>query len=322
MDEPLVSIIIPTYNRAHIIGRAINSVRNQTYQKFEIIIVDDHSTDNTEKIIRKIKDPRIHFIRQNKNYGPAVARNVGIKAAKGDFIAFLDSDDEWMPSKLEEEMKILLNARSHIAFVSSNSLRLIGNIKILARVKKNRKFPIGNSLISTLFRRNVFNEIGFFDKNLRCLEDWDMFIRITRKYGFLTINKQLTLIHSSQDNLSKNKFFVMRDLKYFLKKNSKKLSKKLKLLAVIYTITGLNPISEKKAKKERVYSALRHIINNIYPEIIAIIPLFAYFYGGYFFYELTIKIMSKLISLGPNWRLSDKISLSNLIKNYENQIFQ
>ena len=97
MKNPTVSVIIPTYNRAHLVGRAIKSVLNQTYRDFEIIVVDDGSTDNTKDIIKEFqkKDKRIKYIPYEKNKGGSAARNTGIKAAKGEYIAFLDSDDEW-----------------------------------------------------------------------------------------------------------------------------------------------------------------------------------------------------------------------------------
>ena len=98
-NQSKVSVIIPTYNRAYLISRAINSVLNQTYQDFEIIIVDDGSTDNTEEVIKEFqeKDERIKYIRHKNNKGEAAARNTGIKAAKNEYISFQDSDDESFP---------------------------------------------------------------------------------------------------------------------------------------------------------------------------------------------------------------------------------
>lgn len=98
---PTVSVVIPTYNRAHLVGRAIQSVLNQTYQDFEIIVVDDGSTDNTEEVVKSFNDPRIRYIRHDQNRGGSAARNTGIKMARGEYIAFQDSDDEWLPEKLE-----------------------------------------------------------------------------------------------------------------------------------------------------------------------------------------------------------------------------
>ncbi|GAH74960.1 unnamed protein product, partial [marine sediment metagenome] len=129
-NKPTVSVIIPTYNRAYLIGRAIQSVLNQTYQDFEIIVVDDGSTDDTEEIVRSFKDKRIGYVRHEKNKGAAAARNTGIKAAKSEYIAFQDSDDEWLPEKLEKQMKVFENAPPEVGVVYTDFLRIKGNKKI------------------------------------------------------------------------------------------------------------------------------------------------------------------------------------------------
>ena len=101
IQNPLVSIIIPTFNRGYILPRAIKSALSQTYQNIELIIIDDGSTDNTEEIVKDFSDPRIQYIRYSENKGRPAARNKGIKKSKGDFFAFLDSDDEYPPEKIE-----------------------------------------------------------------------------------------------------------------------------------------------------------------------------------------------------------------------------
>ena len=102
--SPVVSVIIPTYNRAHLIGRAIRSVLDQTYQDWELIVVDDASTDDIPGIVKGFTDGRVKYIRHDENKGAAAARNTGIQAARGAYIAFLDSDDEWLPEKLERQV--------------------------------------------------------------------------------------------------------------------------------------------------------------------------------------------------------------------------
>lgn len=106
MNE-LVSVIMPSYNTANFIEESINSVLNQTHQNFELIIVDDCSTDNTDEIIAGIKDERIKYIKNEKNSGAAVSRNRALREAKGKWIAFLDSDDVWLPEKLEKQIAFM-----------------------------------------------------------------------------------------------------------------------------------------------------------------------------------------------------------------------
>ena len=101
----MVSVIIPTYNRGPLIGRAIASVLNQTYKDIEVLVIDDASTDYTETVVDSIKDERLHYYKLEKNGGACRARNVGISKAQGEYIAFLDSDDEWMSNKIELQYK-------------------------------------------------------------------------------------------------------------------------------------------------------------------------------------------------------------------------
>ena len=115
--SPIVSVIIPTYNRVYLLGRAIRSVLTQTYQDFEIIVVDDGSTDNIEDVVTNFNDSRIKYIRHEKNKGGAVARNTGIKAARSKYSAFLDSDDEWLSDKLKQQIECLENSDEEVGVV-------------------------------------------------------------------------------------------------------------------------------------------------------------------------------------------------------------
>ena len=120
-SKPQVTVIIPAYNRAYVISRSIASVLAQTYPYFEIIVVDDGSVDNTEAVVKSFKDSRIKYIRHEVNKGISAVRNTGINEAAGEYIAFLDSDDEWLPTKLEKQMHILKNKslRVSVAYTMS-----------------------------------------------------------------------------------------------------------------------------------------------------------------------------------------------------------
>ena len=115
--SPLVSVIIPTHNRADLVPLAIQSVLQQTYTNLECIVVDDASTDNTEETVRTIIDERIIYLRHENNKHASAARNTGIKYARGEFIAFLDDDDEWLPTKLEKQVPFLLNLHEKVGMI-------------------------------------------------------------------------------------------------------------------------------------------------------------------------------------------------------------
>lgn len=124
-ERPTVSVILPTYNRAHLLERAIQSVLDQTYPDFEIIVVDDASIDNTVNIIKGIINERIRYIRHEKNKGAAAARNTGIKLAKGKYIAFQDSDDEWLRDKLEKQIKIFETVSPEVGVVYTSDISIL-----------------------------------------------------------------------------------------------------------------------------------------------------------------------------------------------------
>ena len=108
MERNLITVIIPTYNRAHLIKDAAYSVLNQSYKNIELIIIDDCSTDDTAEVVKSINDPRLNYHRLEKNSGACIARNKGIELARGDYISFNDSDDKWLENKLEEQLEFLL----------------------------------------------------------------------------------------------------------------------------------------------------------------------------------------------------------------------
>ena len=126
---PLISIIIPTYNREYTLLFSIKSVLNQTYKNFELLVVDDGSEDDTESLVKKISDPRVRYIRHKKKLGANSARNTGIMASKGNYIAFNDSDDEWLPEKLMKQVLAMVFSGKtvKVAFSGLTRIRMNGN---------------------------------------------------------------------------------------------------------------------------------------------------------------------------------------------------
>ena len=123
--SPQVSIIIPLYNKAPYLARTLTSIQRQTFSDFEIIVVDDGSTDGGADIVRALNDARVRLIRQH-NLGPGAARNAGITAARAEFVAFLDADDEWLPGYLEHGMSVFKRGRSDVVSVTSGYITLPG----------------------------------------------------------------------------------------------------------------------------------------------------------------------------------------------------
>ncbi len=121
---PKVSVVVLTHNRRRLLRRAISSILNQTFQDFEIVLVDDASTDNTPEVVRSFGDARIKYIRHEVNKGEAGSRNTGVTSSSGDYIAFLDDDDEWLPEKLEQQVRLLDSSPSQVGAVYTGFLKI------------------------------------------------------------------------------------------------------------------------------------------------------------------------------------------------------
>lgn len=200
-----VSVIIPLYNKAEWVKRAIDSVLSQTFQDFEIVIVDDGSTDGGDKIVEKINDARIKFIRQH-NAGAAAARNTGITNSKGQWIAFLDADDVWLPDNLMSHIG-LLKKHPTIEWSTGFSNRRLsdGTLNEVSFKKNSRQLfrggVIADSFIfvcngggldtdGVMIRKKIFDRVGLMDTNLKTAEDVDMWLRIALEYPRLAhLNK-------------------------------------------------------------------------------------------------------------------------------------
>lgn len=212
-----VSIIIPTYNRAHLIERSIQSILNQTYEDFELLIVDDGSTDNTQEVVEGINDFRIRYIPCEENGGAAKARNIGIAEAKYDYIAFQDSDDEWHSDKLEKQMKVMQTSSADTGLVYCeyhyNGLNGIEDIcpdrKISLEQKSGNIFPqlLAGNMIGTpvmLVKRECFDKVGVFNENFPCMEDYELVLRIAREYRIEFIPEVLLEVHANYQSVTNN----------------------------------------------------------------------------------------------------------------------
>ena len=206
-----ISIIIPTFERKHLIGRALDSVLKQTQPACEVIVIDDGSSDGTAGWIKKAY-PSIILIEQ-KNKGVSAARNTGIRNAKSKWVALLDSDDEWLPEKLETQVELLQKNEGKL-FCHTNEIWIRNGVRVNP-MKKHQKF--GGMIFSkcldicrispssALFCKTLLDDAGWFDETLPICEDYDLWLRITAKFPVLFIDNPLIIKYGGhRDQLSRS----------------------------------------------------------------------------------------------------------------------
>jgi glycosyltransferase involved in cell wall biosynthesis len=212
---PEVSVIMPTYNRAHLVDRAIQSVLNQTFQDFEIIVINNYSKDNTIDVINSFNDKRIKLINFRNNGIIAKSRNQGLMKSAGDYIAFLDDDDIWEPEKLEKQIEVLRNAPEAVGAVYTGMILLDKQGRIIKKVIPKYRGNIFYLLLTKSYidsasalvvKKECFEHVGFFDESedLGVGDDWDMWIRIAQHYKFNFIPEVLVKIYFHGKNITTN----------------------------------------------------------------------------------------------------------------------
>ena len=226
---PEISIILPTYNRAHLLSRAIDSVLNQTYQNFELIIIDDGSSDDTTKIISDYKSPYIKYIKFKKNKGANIARNIGIQSARGKYIAFQDSDDKWHEGKLEKQIDIIKSNLNNVQIVFSSFWYIESGGRKYSPINADylKSSHIKNEIIknnfiamsSALIERKCFDENGLLDESLSRYQDWELFIRFSQYYDFKFINEPLVDVYREVDSISMDSYAAIKGIEIILKRH-------------------------------------------------------------------------------------------------------
>jgi len=215
---PQVSVIIPTYNAARYLSDAIDSVLAQTYDEFEIIVVDDGSTDETPGVVNKY-DSRVCYLSQ-QNAGVAAARNRGISESKGKYIAFLDADDTWFPNKLEKQMAVLAASEGsrvcYSAFLEvTQDLSPVGVRRSLRHSSAIEDLLLrGNvigSICTVVAERELFEKLGGFDATLSQCADWDMWVRMGTETEFLYLDDVLVTYRQHGTNMSRNAALLETD---------------------------------------------------------------------------------------------------------------
>lgn len=209
---PIISVVIPSYNRGHCLKKCLESVLNQTFQDIEVIVVDDASTDETNALIMALSDPRIRYIAHEVNRGGAAARNTGIKAAQGEFVAFLDSDDTWVPQKLEKQLALLNEKGLEYGYVYSWFIRNNPQGEELGRDHFSIDGPALDKLLernfigtfsSIMVRRSALLSVDGLDEKMKSCQDWDLFIRLSRITKVCCVEEYL--VHYLQNRKDKHR---------------------------------------------------------------------------------------------------------------------
>lgn len=259
--KPLVSVIIPTRDRFKLLKRSLESVLNQTYEKIEVIVIDDASRDETNKFLRSVEDERLKFIRLTKRRGAAGARNIGLRKSKGGLIAFNDDDDLWLQEKLEKQVRALTKADEKVGVVYSRIKRLYG--------KKKRYFPgdeikkkEGNlrkpllldnfiALPVALVKRECLIKVGLFDERLACLEDWELWLRISRFFDFKYLPETLVKSPVLSRGITSSRAAGFEATRLIFQKHLPRIKKDKKILAAWQFRLGVLYYQQRKMKRAR-----------------------------------------------------------------------
>ncbi|OGJ85033.1 MAG: hypothetical protein A2268_16065 [Candidatus Raymondbacteria bacterium RifOxyA12_full_50_37] len=225
-ESPLVSVIIPTYNRCKMVEQAVASILCQTYAAYECIVVDDGSTDSTASCLQERFGSRITVLQQ-ENRGVSAARNVGIRAAQGRFIAFLDSDDEWKPEKLRNQVDFMA-ANPGLRICQTNEVWMRKGVRVNPRKDHCKKAgdifaeSLERCMItpsSVLCEKSLLEETGLFDENLPACEDYDLWLRVTCAYEIGLVPELLLVRNggrpdqlSAQHSLDKYRIMALKKL--------------------------------------------------------------------------------------------------------------
>src|SRR5690554_2731809 len=223
MNKGLVSILMPVYNGSLFLDRSINSVQEQSYSNWELIIIDDASTDSSVQVIQKfLDDDRIVLKKNAKNLGISSSRNKGLNYSKGEIIAILDQDDEWLPQKLEKQMALFNKIDSTVGLVYCNTKVEVTNGKSQAfkkdiapgdTIEENLKKLFLTNFLSSLtvvFRKECIDKVGNFNEDIKWGgDDYDLWLRIATQYKFVFVDEVLCIRHEHGKNFSHSKKKMM-----------------------------------------------------------------------------------------------------------------
>jgi glycosyltransferase involved in cell wall biosynthesis len=253
-QPPLVSVVIPTHNREELVTRAIASVLEQTCRDLECIVVDDASTDGTEAAVNGNGDARLRYLKNDTNKGAPASRNRGIREARGRYVALLDDDDEWLPEKLEKQLRLFDSALGRVGLIYSGFYYVSGksgeNISTFQPIHKGSVYPelLKGCILGSptpLIKKECFEQAGGFDESLPGCQDWDMWLRIAKVCDFDFISEPLARHYVHGMQISANLAAKIKARTLLLQKHYGDIRKEpgilytqLKGLAILYFLNG------------------------------------------------------------------------------------
>lgn len=258
MQEETVSVIIPSYNRAHLIEKSVRSVLAQTYKNLEVIVVDDASTDNTEATVRSISDSRVKYVRLAKNSGACAARNEGIRLASGAYIAFNDSDDQWTAEKVRRQLDFLVEHKADVVIckmecmdADGSFLHFFPNKNGSSRISYNELLRYNCASTQTFFgKASCFKETPF-DIKMPRLQDWDDALRLSQKYAVFFQDEVLVRTFIQSDSISSHPEKGVQAMELLWEKHKDAVSASrssaeqfFKKKAAFLCYAGKNPVAE------------------------------------------------------------------------------
>ena len=278
MNDKLVSIVMPTYNRGNVIHKAINSVINQSYSNWELIIIDDGSTDNTKEVVRYYleKDLRIKFVSNSLNKGANACRNQGATLANGKYLAFIDSDNQWYKDKLIKQLEIIEDSSLNIDFVYSKEEVIDEKfVTIVPRraysMEELRKvLPLKNVVDTStvLMKKAIFFSVGGFDENMPRFQDWELFFRIVVVYGYngICVNEVLNKNILQSDSITKSNKKLVDGILSMIKKHKAYLND-INLISSLFSSAN-NEVSYTIQKIKELYEDDPSVMERIMEKLI------------------------------------------------------